>query len=295
MKRKESPLRIAFVIFNYFFCVLVGIVCLMPVLHVLAVSFSSKDAIVSGKVSFLPVDFTWDSYHLIIRDAAFFRAYLFTFQRTALGWLISITMTILSAYPLSQSVRIFPARNVIAWFFMGAILFSGGMIPNYLMVKNTGLYNTIWALVIPSAVPVFNVILMMNFFKSLPDGLAEAASIDGAGHFRILWQIVLPLSKASIATVSLFIILAHWNSWFDGMIYIKDAALKPLQTYLRSVIIADDTVAENAASLEDIINNVNSDSANGAKIFLALLPIMVIYPCMQKHFAKGLVRGSMKE
>lgn len=295
MAIKASPARKAFVAFNYVFCILVGLLCVVPVIHVLAVSFSGRDAVFSGRVTFWPVDFNVENYRIVVRDARFFKAYLVSGVRAVLGWAIAITMTMLAAYPMSLRKSMFPARPFFVWYFMITMLFSGGMIPTYLVVKNLGLMDTIWALVLPPAVGTYYIILMMNFMKGLPEALSESAFIDGAGHFRTMTQIVLPLCKPSIATVSLFIILQHWNAWFDGMIYINDLNLKPLQTYLRSVIIVDASVAQADMSMEDALANVTADGANGAKIFLALLPILCVYPFLQKHFAKGIVRGSIKE
>ncbi len=168
------------------------------------------------------------------------------------------------------------------------------MIPTYLVVRSVGLLDSIWSLLLPCAVNTYNIILMMNFMKGLPEALSESAFIDGAGHFRTMASIIVPLCLPSVATISLFIVLQHWNAWFDGMIYITDLNLKPLQTYLRSIIIVDSSVEANI-SMEDALENVTADGANGAKIFLAMLPIMCIYPFLQKHFAKGIVRGSVKE
>lgn len=292
---KVSPARKAFVIVNYIFCIIVAFVCIMPVIHVLAVSFSSKDPVLSGRVTFWPLQFTLDSYGIIVRDSSFYRSYLVTFERVLLGLAVNTVMTVLAAYPLSLSQVRFPARKYFTWYFMGTILFSGGMIPTYLVVKETGLYDNIFSLIVPGAVPVYNIILMMNFMKGLPDAISEASYIDGAGHMQTLAKIIIPLCKPSIATVSLFTVLSHWNAWFDGMIYIKTPALKPLQTYLRSIIIVDASISDVAVDLEDMIANVNSDSTNGAKIFLAMLPVLIFYPFVQKHFAKGIVRGSVKD
>lgn len=292
---RVSPTRKAFLIFNYTFCVLIAFLCIMPVLHVLAVSFSSKDPVLSGRVTFWPMQFTLDSYRIIVRDSAFFRSYLVSFERVLLGLAINTIMCVLAAYPLSLPHTRFPARKYFTWYFMGTILFSGGMIPTYLVVKETGLYDSIFSLILPGAVPVYNIILMMNFMKGLPEAISEASFIDGAGHMQTLTRIIIPLCKPSIATVSLFTVLSHWNAWFDGMIYIKTPALKPLQTYLRSIIIVDAAISDVAVDLEDMIANVNSDSTNGAKIFLAMLPVLIFYPFVQKHFAKGIVRGSVKD
>lgn len=292
---KMSVSRRIFLVCNTVFCIAVAVLCILPVVHILAVSLSSKGAVFSGHVAFWPVEFNLDAYKLVVRDIQFFISYRNSFIRAALGWAISVPLMALAAYPLSMPKSRFPAKPIFTWFFMFTILFSGGMIPTYLVVSKLGLLNTIWSLVLVDAVPVFNMILMMNYMKSLPDSLLEAAYLDGAGHLQTLVRVVLPLSKASVATVSLFVILSHWNAWFDGMIYIKDQNLKPLQTYLRSIVIVDDRIAESSALLEDIVANVTADSANGAKIFLAILPILCVYPFFQKHFAKGIMRGSTKE
>jgi putative aldouronate transport system permease protein len=263
-------------------------------MHVFAVSLSSKNAVFSGHVSFWPVEFHLNSYIIVIRDQQFFMSYFVSIRRAMLGWVIQLTMTVLAAYPLYLKRSTFPAQPFFIWYFLITMFFSGGLIPTYLVVQATGLINTIWALVLPTAVPIFYIILMKNFMKGIPDSLMESAFIDGAGHMTTLLRIILPLSKACVATVSLFCILGHWNAWFDGMIYIKSMPLKPLQTYLRSIIIVDAAIADSALDMEDIIANVTADSANGAKIFLALIPIMCIYPFLQKHFAKGIVLGSVK-
>ncbi|MDD3336471.1 MAG: carbohydrate ABC transporter permease [Eubacteriales bacterium] len=295
MVNRNNPARRIFIVCNYFFSSLIGLLCVVPILHVLAISFSSMDAVFSNRVLFWPVDFNLDNYNIVVRDSQFFQSYFVTIIRALLGWAFSLTMTVLAAYPMSLRKTTFPARPFFVAYFMGTMLFNGGMIPTYLVVKGTGLLDTIWALILPCALSTYNVILMMNFMKGLPEALSESAFLDGAGHWTTLWKIILPLCLPSLATISLFIVLAHWNAWFDGMIYIKNMALKPLQTYLRSIVIVDASVGDSAMYLEDLIANATADGSNGAKIFLALLPIMCIYPFLQKHFAKGIVRGSVKE
>lgn len=286
--------RKAFIVLNHAFCLLMAILCILPVVHILAVSLSSKNAVFSGHVLFWPVELTLDSYRIVVRDAQFFTSYLVSVYRAALGWFVQLSMTVLAAYPLYLKKSMFPARQFFIVYFMITMFFGGGLIPTYLVVDGTGLIDSIWSLVIPAAVPIYHIILMKNFMKSLPDSLMESAYIDGASHFTTLLRIIIPLCKASLATISLFCILDHWNAWFDGMIYIKRMSLKPLQTYLRSVIIVESAVSDSSSLLEDIIANVTADSANGAKIFLALIPIISIYPFLQKHFAKGIVLGSVK-
>ena len=292
---KENLGRRVFVRFNYIFCILVGFICIIPVLHVFALSFSSQNAVFSGHVSLLPVEFTLDNYNLVVRDMQFYKAYLVSIIRCILGLSVSLFLIVLAAYPMSLRRTMFPARSFFVYFFLITMIFNGGMIPTFIVVKAVGLMDSIWALVLPVAVNTYFLILLMNFMKSLPESLTESAFIDGAGHWRALYKIVFPLCKPSVATISLFIILLHWNSWFDGSIYIQTPDLKPLQTYLRSIIIVDATLYDQAGYLEDIMGNVSADGANGAKIFLAMLPIMCIYPFLQKHFAKGIIRGSVKE
>ncbi len=295
MIENTSFSRKFFLKFNTFICILIGIICIAPVVHILAISFSSIDAVYSNHVTFWPISFNLDNYTIVVRDAQFFRSYFITFVRAALGLSFGIVMTVLAAYPMSQSKFKFQARGIFVVFFMGTMLFDGGMIPKYLAVKQSGVLDTIWALILPCSLNTYFIILLMNFMKGLPDSITESAFLDGAGHFKTLTRIVLPLCKPSIATVSLFIIMLHWNSWFDGMVYITNMSLKPLQTYLRSVVIVDSTIGDSSMYLEDLIANATADGSNGAKIFLAMIPVLCFYPFFQKYFAKGIVRGSVKE
>lgn len=291
--RKISTSRKVFLVVNTVFCLFVGLVCLMPVVHVLAMSFSSKTPVESGNVLFWPVDFVMDNYILVAQDAQFYQSYLVSFIRVIVGWFIQIMLTVLAAYPMARSRRQFPARRYYVLFFMITMFFNGGMIPTYLVVSELGLIDTFWALVLPGCVSVYNIILIMNFMKGLPDAISEAAYIDGAGHTRTLWSVILPLCKPSIATVSLFIVLGLWNDWFGGMLYIRSQALKPLQTYLRSIVVVTNAV-ENM-TVEDMLGQYSTDGAAAAKIFLAMIPIFCFYPFVQKYFVKGLVYGSVKE
>ncbi len=290
---RVSPARRVFIIFNYIFTVMIGILCVIPVIHIFAISLSGKDAVFSSAVKLWPVDFNTDNYKIIMQDAQFFTSYGVTLRRAIIGWAVSLSVTVLAAYPMSLRKVQFPARQGFVVYFMITMLFHGGMIPTYLVFKSLGLLDSMLVLILPVAVNTYNIILMMNFMKGLPEALSEAAFIDGCGHFQTLFRIILPLSLPSIATISLFIVLQHWNSWFDGMLYIKNMKLKPLQTYLRSVIIVDSGV--DNMSMDDAMANVTADGANAAKIFSTILPIMCVYPFLQKHFAKGIVRGSIKE
>ncbi|GHV87346.1 ABC transporter permease [Spirochaetia bacterium] len=288
----SSAGRKFFLVLNTALCVIIAAACLAPILHILAISFSGKDPIISGQVGFLPIEFTWDNYSYVAKENAFYTAFWVSVIRTALAWVTQIALTILAAYPISLGRHRFHARSFYTWYFLIAVLFSGGLIPTYLVVLRTGLINTIWALILPGAVPLFNVILMQNFMKALPDEIKESAAIDGAGQWRTLIQIVLPLFQVSIVTISLFIVVGNWNAWYDGMLYINDNHRFPLQTYLRTVIVQPDL--SQVTDVNDLARMVASGGADAAKIFLSMLPIMVVYPFAQKHFVKGIVLGSVK-
>lgn len=293
MKYKASLSRKAFVTVNYTLCVLVGLVCLLPVLYVLSLSLSSKDAIIAGKVLLLPVDVTLDNYRYVIKDVQFYRSFGISVLRTVMGLAMQMVMTILTAYPLSISKYKFRWRTAYAWFFVFTTIFSGGLIPTYLVVSKTGLLNTIWSLLLPYAVPVFYVILLQNYMKTLPDALSESAQLDGAGHWLIMTKIILPLCTPSLATLTLFMAVGHWNEWFDGMLYINNNHLFPLQTYLRTLIVEVDM--NQMMDIQSLANQVASVGADTAKIFLAMAPILLVYPFLQKYFVTGIVQGSVKE
>ncbi len=292
MAIRESLSRRVFLKVNVVFLLLLSVACLMPMIHVLAVSLSSESAVDSGVVGLWPVKFTLDPYRYVMAEQRFFTAFGVTVRRTLLGVCIQMVVTVLAAYPMSKRQIQFHARPFYVAYFMAAMLFSGGLIPNYLAVRYTGLINTIWALVIPGAVPVFNIILVQNFMKGLPDEISESAFIDGAGHWRTLLEIILPLSKASLATVTLFCAVGHWNAYFDGMLYMNKSTYYPLQTYLRSLVVIEDFNLE--ANAEDITRNVTQESSRCAQIFVAMVPILCVYPFLQKHFTKGIVMGSVK-
>jgi putative aldouronate transport system permease protein len=219
---------------------------------------------------------------------------LVTIERTVLGTAFGMFLTVTSAYALSKDSATFKARRYYVWFFFFTMLYSGGLIPTFLMVYYTGIYDSIWSLVVPGAVSVWNTILMLNFFRQHPKELEDAACIDGAAHWTILWKIFIPISKPALATVSLFTIVGHWNSWFDGMLYIKQVEHQPMQTYLRSLLNIDIARFLTSQQLQEV-QKMSSKTLRAAQIFIAALPILAIYPFLQKYFTKGLVLGSVKE
>ncbi|MGM1048242.1 carbohydrate ABC transporter membrane protein 2, CUT1 family (TC 3.A.1.1.-) [Paenibacillus uliginis N3/975] len=294
MPNHSSWSRKVFLVFNFIFLTFISLLCLMPIVHILAISFSSGAAASAGKVLLWPVDFTTAAYDNVFGKPEYLRAFWVSTQRVVLGTTVSMLLTIVTAYPLSKSTSQFRLRTWYAWFFVFTILFSGGLIPMYITVKSLGMLDTIWALVLPGAVPVFNVILLLNFYRNLPKELEESSRIDGAGHFKTLWKIYVPLSLPALATTGLFTIVGHWNSWFDGMLYMNHPENYPLQTFLQSVIIKMDFRFIKAENVELMIK-LSDRTSKAAQIFVAAFPILIVYPFLQRFFIKGIVMGSVKE
>jgi putative aldouronate transport system permease protein len=298
MRMKNSVPRKIFLVCNTIFLIIVALVCIAPFINLLAISFSSKIAVLSGQVTFFPADFTTSAYEFIMHSSAFVRGLLISVHRTVLGVSINLLLIILTAYPLSKSTKDFRARNIFSWFFVVTILFNAGLIPSYMVVRYTGLMDSIWALVLPGALPVFSMLVVMNYMRSLPKELEEAAYIDGANHVQTLFRVVLPVSKPTIATVTLFAFVAHWNSWFDGMIYMNTIEKYPLQSYLQTVVINPEAFFRNTTNISGDLSRylglVNARTTGAAQLFLATLPILCVYPLLQKYFTTGLVMGSVK-
>ncbi|WP_136608488.1 carbohydrate ABC transporter permease [Paenibacillus dokdonensis] len=291
---KKSLGRRLFLGCNFVFLALISCMCLMPIIHILAVSFSSGTAASAGKVLLWPVEFTPAAYQNVFGKPEYLRAFWITIQRVVLGTAISMFLTILTAYPLSKDTTQFGMRTLYAWIFVFTILFNGGLIPWYMTIKAVGLIDSIWALVLPGAVQVFNIILLLNFYRNLPKELEESSKIDGAGHFTTLWRIYAPLSLPALATTGLFTIVGHWNSWFDGMILMNHPERYPLQTFLQSIIIKMDLRFLKSQDIE-LMQKLSDRTSKAAQIFVAAFPILVIYPILQRFFIKGIVMGSVKE
>ncbi|WP_053374981.1 carbohydrate ABC transporter permease [Paenibacillus sp. FJAT-27812] len=275
---------------------LISILSLLPVVHILALSFSEKSAAAAGQVVLWPVGFNLAAYDAVVNDSQFFAAFWVSIKRVILGVALQFIMTVLVAYPMSRETRVFHARNVYMWFLVFTMLFSGGLIPWYITIRDFGLMDSIWALVIPGAVPIFNVILLMNFFRNLPKELDEAASMDGAGPWYTLFKLYLPLSLPALATVTLFSIVGHWNAFFDGLVLINDVTQQPLQTYLNQMVVQLN-ISQANLSVEEIekLSKLSNKTVSSAKIFVSMIPILVIYPFMQRFFIHGITLGSVKE
>lgn len=278
----------------YIVLILAGLLCLLPILNTVAISFSSKAAAMAGDVFFWPINPTLASYQEILKDKQFFQSFFNSVVRVIVGVAINTVLTILMAYPLSKSPKLFPQKNVYMWFVVFCMLFNGGLIPTYLLIYNLNMMDTIWALVLPGAVPVFNVIVLMNFFKGIPDELDEAARIDGANPWIIMLRIFVPLAVPSIATVTLFAIVNHWNAFFDGMIYIDSPEKLPLASYIQQLVVEVKDTSNMTPEEIQRMNELSSRTFNAAKVFVTMVPVLVIYPFLQKYFVTGLVMGSVK-
>lgn len=292
MYYKSKPYQI-FYYCNLLLLLVAAIACVLPLLHILAVSFSAKEPANAQLVGLWPIGFNIDAYKQTFSNSNFLRSMVVSLERVALGTLIGMGITILTAYPLSKMNSLFRGRTMYTWFFVFTMLFNGGLIPTYIVVQKMQLINTIWALVLPGAVSAWNVVLLLNFFKTVPKELEEAALIDGANHIKTLWYVYLPISLPSLATLSLFTMVAHWNSWFDGMIYITNAQKWPLSTLLQTIVVTEDFSKINLRP-EDV-KLISNQTVKAAQIFIGAIPILLVYPFLQKYFVKGMVLGAVKE
>ncbi|WP_245237195.1 carbohydrate ABC transporter permease [Paenibacillus ihuae] len=274
----------------YFFLILLGVIMLLPLINVLSKAISAEWAITSGKVGILPVGFQLDTMKEVISSSTFIRAFGVSVGVTVVGTVISILMTALTAYPLSKRL---PGIPFIMVLFIFTMLFSGGLIPNYLLMRQLHLINNLWVLILPGMISVFNLLVIKSYYESLPEALEESARIDGAKTYTILFRIILPLSMPVIATIALFYAVGFWNDYFGPMIYINDTALKTLQLYLQDVVM--DASAANAVnkSVDDLMN-MSPEGIRAATVVASTVPILFVYPFLQKYFIKGVLIGSVK-
>lgn len=270
-----------------------GFSTLLPLINTLAISFSNKAAVSGGKVNLLPVGFNLNAYSYITQDASFWRAFLVSIERVILGGVLNFFLAIFTAYPLSREVKEFPIRNILMWVFVFGMILNVGLVPWFLTVDRFELINTIWALVLPTALPIWNVVILMNFFRGIPKELDEAARIDGANPWQILWRIYVPVSLPAIATITLFSIVAHWNSFFDGLILMNDPNNYPLQTYIQQLVIAERSISTSTQA--QLLSKLSNNTLNAAKLFIAMVPILLVYPLLQRYFIRGITLGAVKE
>ena len=280
---------------NYILLGLFIVTILYPLIYVVSASFSSGDALMSGKVRLLPVDVTLLSYKTVFEYKAIWIGFANSIVYTTVGTLVSVVLTLLAAYPLSRND--FQGRKIISGIFLFTMMFSGGLIPTYMLVKNLGLMNSMWAVILPGAVSAYNVIVARTFFdQTIPKDLLEAAQMDGCSDFRFFSQIVIPLSKPICAVICLWVVVSLWNGYFNPLLYINEESKYPLQLVLRRILLMSQVNFANANidPARVAANRYLSEMLKYATIIISSLPLMIIYPFIQKYFVKGVMIGSVK-
>lgn len=292
MKEYPSVQLRVFRAFNYLGITLVAFICIAPILHIFALSLSSASEANAGSVVLWPQQFSLVAYEQIWKNQQFLISFLTSCKITFAGTLLSLVLSVSCAYPLSKMYL--KGRTFFAWFFVITMLFNGGLIPWYMTIKYTGLMNTFWALIIPGMLHVFDIVLLINFFRNLPNALEEAAMIDGAGHWAILTRVYLQVSTPVLATVTLLSAVGYWNSWFEGLILLNSPTQWPLQTFLQSLVVQVTSQWMTAAQAEQMAK-LSDLTLHSAEIFVAMVPILLVYPFLQRYFIHGITLGSVKE
>jgi len=281
-----------FDVVNYFILSLVTILVLYPLVFVLSASFSSPAAVIEGQVWLLPKQVNVQSYIRVFQDDGIMRGYINTLIYTCAGTAVNMLLTIGAAYPLSR--KDFVGRHMLTMIFAFTMFFSGGLIPTYLLVKNLGLLNSIWAIILPSAVSMWNIIIMRTFFQGIPVELQESAQIDGCTNLRMLWSIILPLSMPVIAVMLLFYGIGHWNSFFNALIYLSDSQKYPLQLILRQILLQNQMGSMVSGSETSVDQLMLTEGLKYAVIIVSSLPVLLLYPFLQRYFVKGVMIGAIK-
>ena len=293
-KVNESPIDRIFMFFNASVLLVITIAILLPLIFIVSASFSSSEAVIAGRVTLWPVDFSLLGYETIFEHKKVWDGFGNSLFYTVFGTLFNVAMTIIAAYPLSRDDLV--GRRFITMAFIFTMLFSGGLIPTYMVVRDLGLLNTRAAMILPTGIGVFNLLITITFFRTtIPPELIEAARIDGANDFRTFLSIVLPLSRPIIAVLVLFYAVNHWNSYFQALIYLKDQELFPLQIVLREILIENSIDASMLIDVEDLIAREGlRELLKYSLIVVASVPVLIIYPFVQRHFVKGMMIGSVK-
>ena len=293
-RKPTSPGDRAFDIAVYVILAIVMLVILYPLYFVVIASLSDPLAVMSGQVIFTPVSLNFESYRLVFKDSRVLIGYRNTILYTVAGTALNIFMSVAAAYPLSR--KNLKGKGIGLGMMVFTMFFSGGMIPTYINMNSLGLLNTFWVMILPCALSVYNVMIMRTYFStSIPFEIEEAAMIDGASHYRTLWSVVLPLSKPILAVMVLFYAVNHWNSYFDALLYLSDESRYPLQLVLRSILIQSQASEESFAGIGSTYNRMLlSETMKYALIIVASVPVLILYPFLQKYFVKGVMIGSVK-
>ncbi len=295
MVRDRSLGAILFDVLCYALLLLVGVACLAPLLHIVAVSFSDNAAAIGRRVTFWPVGFNVRNYLYTVGWPQFRTSFMISVMRVLGGTSLDLLVTVLAAYPLAIKEP-FPGKQAFKWILIFSMLFGGGLIPWYLALRSLGLINSLWGLIVPQAVSPFNIIIALNFFRQLPAEMSEAAEIDGASHWDILFRMFLPLSLPMVATITLMDAVWHWNAWFDGLIVMSDQAKQPLQTYLQTTLMGQIVALQLGIQADrELLKWLSTRSLQAAQIVVTSLPVLLLYPLLQRYFVHGMTVGSVKE
>ncbi|MFH5182973.1 carbohydrate ABC transporter permease [Paenibacillus sp. TAB 01] len=290
--RRVSTGQQTFNVVNLVFLTVLALIMFLPFLNVLAQSFSSSEAVINGKVFFIPVEFTWINYQYVFSDASIWRSFGVTVYITVAGTLINLIATASLAYPVSRQEYV--GRKYVVMLVLITMVFSAPLIPNFILMKNLHLTNSLWALLLPGAISAFNFFVMRAFFMQIPPEIIDSGRIDGCSEMRMIASIVLPLSKPVMASLGIFYAVGHWNTYMAALYYLNKPALWPLQVKLNQLIAADDINIDPSASQFSTLAHSNPEGIKMATIIIATIPIVLIYPFLQRHFVKGMMIGSVK-
>ncbi len=288
MKKSEY----AFEIINYIFLAFVGFITVYPLIYTASISLSSMAEAAKNGLHLYPKEISFVSYQMVFSNSSLYTGYANTILRTVFGTAFSLIITAMTAYPLSKSYL--PNLKLFSIIVLFTMIFEGGMIPNYLLIKKLKLIDNRLVYILPCAVSAYNIIIMKSFFKSLPESLSESAKIDGANDFRILWSIILPVSKPVLATVGLWTAVMHWNAWLDGMLYINDNSKQILQIFLQRIVKEGQSTLLERGITDPDVTSFTPETIKSATIIVTILPILIVYPFVQKYFVKGIMLGSVK-
>ena len=289
MKKKVSIGERSFTLFNNTFLILLALICIVPFLNIIATSFASTQEVVAKKFILFPTTFSLDAYRYILSTPTIFRALAVSIGVTGVGTIVSMCATSLMGYGLSRKYLF--GRGFVNFLVVFSMLFSGGMIPTFLVVRSLGLVNSYWAMILPVAVNAMNMIIMRNFFQALPDSLEESAKMDGCTDFGVFFKIMLPLALPSIATISLFYAVTYWNTYMTAILYINDSSKWPIQILLRQIVIVSSGMQAESSAVDVI---PPAQTVKMAVIVIATVPMLIAYPFVQKYFVKGALVGSVK-
>ncbi len=285
-----------FGVFTYVIITLMTLLCLLPLLHMVALSFSDKEAVSAGRVGIWPMGFNLEAYKMILSDQQYFRSFGVSVARVVVGTIYNIITTVLFAFPLAHEKKQWPSRNLYMLFMLFTMMFgNGGLVPWYFTIKKVGMLGTFWALVIPGGVAFGHVILLMNAMRNLPKSLRESAELDGAGYMSLLFRIYLPLTIPTLAVIVLYCVVGHWNEFFAARILIKKMEQLPLQSYIYSLRMTETHLSTLRTTELMKLETLSGRAFDAAKIVVATVPILLIYPVIQRFFVGGITLGTVKE